>query len=89
MVVPEALDQEIENVVAVLFAAGPRAVRLQKQLMRAWGNLPADRAIAAGIDTFVQAFETDEPRRMLSAFTNRKRDFRGDERKGSSALHPL
>jgi hypothetical protein len=35
--------------------------------------LPADRAIAAGIDAFVRAFDTDEPARMLGAFMNRKR----------------
>ncbi|MEX2036692.1 MAG: enoyl-CoA hydratase [Xanthobacteraceae bacterium] len=73
VVPPEALDSEVEKIVAALLAAGPRAVRLQKELMRAWENLPADRAIAAGIDTFIRAFETDEPRRMLSAFAARKR----------------
>ena len=74
VVAPEALDREVEKVLAALFSAGPRAVRLQKELMRAWENLPADRAIAAGIDAFVKAFETDEPKRMLAAFRDRKRD---------------
>ena len=73
VVPPEALDSEVEKIVAALLAAGPQAVRLQKQLMRAWENLPADRAIAAGIDTFIRAFDSEEPRRMLSAFMARKR----------------
>ena len=73
VVAPAALDQEVEKIVTALFAAGPQAVRRQKALMREWEQLPADAAIAAGIDAFVPAFDTDEPRRMLSAFINRKR----------------
>ncbi len=73
VVAPDALDAEVEKIVGALLAAGPLAVRRQKELMRAWENLPAERAIAAGIDAFVKSFETDEPRRMLSAFTKRKR----------------
>ncbi|HEY1475855.1 MAG TPA: enoyl-CoA hydratase [Pseudolabrys sp.] len=68
----DALDAEIETIVAAILTAGPRAVRRQKALMRAWEGLPVDRAIAAGIDAFVRAFETDEPKRMLSAFAKRK-----------------
>lgn len=74
VVAPEALDREVEKMLAALFSAGARAVRLQKELIRAWEKLPAERAIAAGIDAFVKAFETDEPRRMLAAFRDRKRD---------------
>jgi len=73
VVAPAVLDQEVEKIVTALFAAGPQAVRRQKALMREWEQLPADAAIAAGIDAFVPAFDTDEPRRMLSAFINRKR----------------
>lgn len=74
VVAPEALDREVEKMLAALFSAGACAVRLQKELIRAWEKLPAERAIAAGIGAFVKAFETDEPRRMLSAFRDRKRD---------------
>ena len=73
VVAPEALDREVEEILASLFAAGPQAIRIQKKLMQEWENLPADRAIAAGIDAFVRAFDTDEPKRMLGAFLNRKR----------------
>jgi enoyl-CoA hydratase/carnithine racemase len=73
VVAPDRLDAEVEKVLAGLFAAGPRAVRLQKALMREWENLPADRAIAAGVDAFAAAYETEEPRRMMSSFLNRKR----------------
>jgi enoyl-CoA hydratase/carnithine racemase len=74
VVPPEALDAEVECVVAALFSAGPQAVRQQKVLMREWEKLPADAAIAAGIDAFVRAYETDEPARMMAAFLKRKRD---------------
>jgi hypothetical protein len=30
-------------------------------------------AIQAGIDAFTRAYESDEPKRMLAAFLNRKR----------------
>jgi enoyl-CoA hydratase/carnithine racemase len=74
VVAPEALDAEVERVVAALLCAGPQAVRRQKALMREWEKLPADAAIEAGIDAFVRAYETDEPKRMLSAFVKRKRN---------------
>ena len=69
----EALNAEVEKIIGALLAAGPLAVRRQKELMRVWENLPAERAVAAGIDAFVKSFGTDEPRRMLSAFAARKR----------------
>jgi enoyl-CoA hydratase/carnithine racemase len=71
---PDALDAEIEKILAALLAAGPQAVRRQKVLMREWEDMPASRAIEAGIDAFARAYETDEPVRMMSAFLNRKRD---------------
>jgi enoyl-CoA hydratase/carnithine racemase len=74
VVEPDALDREVEKILVALSAAGSHAVRQQKALMRAWEELPVDAAIAAGIDAFVRAFDTDEPNRMLSAFVNRKRD---------------
>jgi enoyl-CoA hydratase/carnithine racemase len=74
VVAPDTLEREVESIISSLLAAGPQAVRLQKKLMQDWEQLPADAAISAGIDAFVRAFETDEPKRMLSAFVNRKRD---------------
>lgn len=74
VVAPNMLDAEIERILRALFAAGPQAVRLQKTLMREWENLSADQAIAAGVDAFSQAYESDEPSRLMSAFINRKRD---------------
>jgi enoyl-CoA hydratase len=74
VVAPTALDVEIGCMVEALLAAGPQAVRAQKRLMQQWENLPAAGAIAAGIEAFVRAYDTDEPKRLLSTFTKRKRD---------------
>jgi enoyl-CoA hydratase len=74
VVAPGKLDAEVEKVLAALLSAGPQAVRSQKALMQQWEKLPTDKAIAAGIEAFVRAFETDEPERMLSAFAKRKRE---------------
>jgi enoyl-CoA hydratase/carnithine racemase len=73
-VAPDVLDAEVEKIISALLAAGPRALREQKALLRAWEKLPVDAAIGAGIEAFVRAFESDEPRRLLSGFAERKRD---------------
>jgi len=73
VVPPNELDPEIEKILRAIFAIGPKAARLQKSLMRQWENLAIEQAVAAGIDAFVRAYETDEPRRLMSDFLNRKR----------------
>jgi enoyl-CoA hydratase len=55
------LDPAVEARLASLLANGPRAVRLQKALIRRWEDLPMKDAIAAGVDAFAAAFETREP----------------------------
>jgi enoyl-CoA hydratase/carnithine racemase len=76
-VVPaEALDAAVERWIAALLRAAPRAVRLQKRLIRAWEELPLPAAIDAGVDAFASAFETDEPRQAMTAFLEARRDRR-------------
>ena len=67
------LDAAVEEWLAHLDAAGPAALRAQKALMRQWENLPADQAIAAGIDAFAASWGSDEPARMMRAFLDRPR----------------
>jgi enoyl-CoA hydratase len=74
VVAPAGLAAEVEKILAALLAAGAQAVRSQKALMQQWETLPPDAAIEAGIDAFARAYETDEPKRMLSAFEKRKGD---------------
>jgi enoyl-CoA hydratase/carnithine racemase len=61
-VVPLAdLDAAVEARLESLLANGPRAVRIQKALIRRWEALPLEAAIGAGVDAFAMAFETPEP----------------------------
>jgi enoyl-CoA hydratase len=62
------LDQAVEQWIGKLLTSAPRAVRLQKQLIRRWEDLPLSAAIAAGIDAFAAAYETDEPRATMRKF---------------------
>jgi enoyl-CoA hydratase/carnithine racemase len=74
-VVPAAdLDAAVEDWIARLLEAGPRAIRAQKALIRRWEDMPMAQAIAAGIDAFAASWNTEEPRAMLGAFlAQRKR----------------
>jgi enoyl-CoA hydratase len=68
-VVPaSSLDQAIEAWIGKLLTSAPRAVRLQKRLIREWEDRPLSAAIAAGIDTFAAAYATDEPRTAMRKF---------------------
>lgn len=73
LVAPAKLDAAVGQWVDAIAEAGPRAIRLQKQLVREWARLPIDRAIEAGIEPLGRAFETDEPTWLMRAFLNRKR----------------
>lgn len=70
---PPRLDDAIEHSLTAILSAGPQALRLQKELIAAWEDLPVSTAIARGIDSFVAAWNTDEPTRMMQAFLQRKR----------------
>jgi enoyl-CoA hydratase len=76
-VVPGALlDAAVEAWIGRLLAAKPRAVRLQKRLIRQWEGLPLAAAVQAGIATFAEAYGSDEPvaamREFLAAQKARK-----------------
>jgi enoyl-CoA hydratase/carnithine racemase len=73
-VVPrEHLDEAVERWTQSILEAGPRAIRLQKTLMREWERLPLYEAIERGIDSFAAAYETDEPRKLMQRFLTRRR----------------
>ena len=67
VVAPSALDDAVEEWVAAIVESGPRAIRLQKELVRSWESMPVTDAIAEGIRCMGKAYETDEPRRMVEA----------------------
>lgn len=66
-VVPqEALDAAVEEWVRAIIESGPRAIRLQKELIRDWEAMPVNDAIQAGVRSIARAYETDEPRRLIA-----------------------
>jgi enoyl-CoA hydratase len=73
VVEPAALDAAVERRLEALLAAGPQAVRLQKKLIRDWENMSLSQAVRAGIESFKQAYATDEPARMMAEFAKRRR----------------
>jgi enoyl-CoA hydratase len=73
LVAPPDLDDSVAQWVASIFAAGPRAIRIQKKLVRDWESMTIREAVQAGIRACVRARGTDEPRRMMLAFLDRKK----------------
>ena len=69
----DAIDATVEGWISALLEAGPQAIRLQKALIRRWEDLPLREAIAAGIDTFAKAYESDEPGAMFAKFRDAHR----------------
>ncbi len=80
VVLKHQLDDAVESYIQSILRAGARAVRLQKKLIRSWEDLPLQAAIEAGIDAFVTAWESDEPRQAMIAFQmmRRKQASQGD-----------
>ena len=62
---PDALDGVVAEWTEAICAAGPRAIRAQKALMRRWEGGREDAAIAEGITAFREAHGSDEPRSKL------------------------
>jgi enoyl-CoA hydratase/carnithine racemase len=72
VVEPNALDKTVETYLRALFTTGPQAIRIQKKLIRRWEDLTLSDAIQAGVDAFASSFESDEPRRLMQAFRERR-----------------
>ena len=51
---------------------GP-CVRIQKRLIMDWDRMSPTEGARAGIQAYVDAYRTDEPRRYMTAFLNRKK----------------
>jgi enoyl-CoA hydratase len=65
-VVPAAeLDSALGRWVESIVESGPKAIRLQKDLIREWEALPVNDAIEAGIRCMYRAYQSDEPTRMV------------------------
>ncbi|MSO90663.1 MAG: enoyl-CoA hydratase [Acetobacteraceae bacterium] len=71
LVAPKDLDEAVARIIDPIVAAGPRAIKLQKQLITDWEDLPLRAAIHKGIVCLAGAFTTDEPTRMLAETLDR------------------
>ena len=67
------LDAAVEHWLEQLAQCSPGAVRLQKKLIRAWEDLPLRASVAAGIDAFEVAAETQEPALAMAAYLARRK----------------
>jgi len=70
---PAGLDIGVEQWVSSILAASPRAIRLQKKLVRDWERMTLKQAVNAGIRACVEARKTDEPKRLMTAFLEKKK----------------
>lgn len=68
----DQLDAVIDSWLEQICENGPRALRLQKALIRRWEEEPISGAVQAGVDAFAKAYEGDEPGRMAKAFLDRR-----------------
>jgi enoyl-CoA hydratase len=73
MVPATELDQRTNVVAASILSAGRNAVRIQKELCNIWENSSIEEGIEKSIDAYARAYETNEPKEMLSGFLKRKR----------------
>jgi enoyl-CoA hydratase len=73
-VVPEeGVQRAAARLVERILTCGPRAVRLQKELMIRWRNTDLGTAIRYGINAFASAYATEEPRMAMRAFLEKRR----------------
>jgi enoyl-CoA hydratase len=74
VVAPEGgLDAAVEHTVEALLQCGPQALRSQKALLRQWQELPLTESVNLSIGVFGKSFLTDEPKRLMQRFIDRKR----------------
>jgi enoyl-CoA hydratase/carnithine racemase len=71
------LDEAVEKVVEALLKCGPEALRAQKSLLRQWEELPLSESINLSVGVFGRSFLTDEPKRLMQEFIDRKRQSGG------------
>jgi enoyl-CoA hydratase/carnithine racemase len=67
------LDGQVEKWVHSICISGPRAIRIQKELIRDWEQMSVADAVQAGIRAVGRAHTTDEPRRLMMAWRERQK----------------
>jgi enoyl-CoA hydratase len=72
VVPPADLGAAVDALVAGILAAGPAAVRLQKELIIRWRQTDLVTAVRLGIDAFAAAYGGAEPREGARAFLEKR-----------------
>jgi enoyl-CoA hydratase len=67
------LDDAVENTVKALLECGSEALRIQKDLLRQWEELPLTESVNLSVGVFGRSFLTGEPQQLMQAFLNRKK----------------
>jgi len=70
---PGGLDDAVEHTIKSLLECGPEALRAQKALLRQWEELPLTESVNLSVGVFGKSFLTDEPKRLMQGFIDRKR----------------
>lgn len=66
-------DTAVARTADIICAAGPTAIRPQKELLQDWEELPLRDAVQRGVDCLPKAFASGEPQERMRAFLHRKR----------------
>jgi len=69
---PSDLMSATERMLARILAAGPAAIRLQKELMLRWRYTDLATAVRYGINAFAAAYATGEPAEGAAAFLGKR-----------------
>ena len=72
VVASDALDAAVEDWVAAIVAAGPIAIRSQKELIRDWERMSIADAVQQGVRAVAAAHGTDETKRLMGAFVAKR-----------------
>jgi enoyl-CoA hydratase/carnithine racemase len=70
---PGALDAAVEHTINALLECGPEALRIQKDLLRQWEELPLTESVNLSIGVFGKSFLSGEPQRLMQGFLDRKK----------------
>jgi enoyl-CoA hydratase len=73
LVADDDLDDAVARWLDQLLSCSPGAVRLQKQLIRSWEDLPLRAAIEAGIESFEAAVRSGESAAVMRDFLERRK----------------
>ena len=70
---PGGLDAAVERTIHALLECGPEALRIQKDLLRQWEELPLTEFVNLSIGVFGKSFLSGEPQRLMQGFLDRKK----------------